>query len=370
MIKNYPAKYLFFISASFLLLTIASCKKDNKNTQTTVTPTTATPTKLGLYEVDTSIYKLLFMPISKIGSQAVDYDLIFDTGSGGLVIDADGILPASMITTTGFTFTGDSTVVNGITVTSQKSTISYGETNNSTKVYGNLAYAPITIGDSHGNIIIKRLPFFIYYKGVDENGNIEPKHFFDLLGVSPEYDVTFSNAAYITSPFSYFDPGTGLTKGFKMAALGTNNFSNSGTFVPGVVTLGLTQADLNSSGFVMNTLTNSFGQGYIPYIPATVTYGSRTVNTSVLFDTGTEPYSYIQDRTASTTPTLLPANTNVTIATTSGFNFTYSTSPSEYLTYIENPGASSNVSIIGLEFFLKNEYLLDYTNNRIGVKNN
>ena len=135
-----------------------------------VTPV-ATPTSLGLYETDSSIYKLLLIAVSNIGTQPVDYGLIYDTGSGGMVFDASGILPASMITSSGFNFTGDSTVVNGVTITSQTSIVEYGNDAASIdKVYGNLAYAPVTVGDQNGKIIIKRLPFFIYYKAVNASG--------------------------------------------------------------------------------------------------------------------------------------------------------------------------------------------------------
>jgi len=379
MNKKYPLQLLPVILVAILLFCVISCKKDNNNTTTnsTTNSTTPTPTKLAIIESDSDIYKLLFMPVSKIGSQNVPQqfsDLIFDTGSGGLVIDANGILPASMITSNGFTFTGDSTIVNGITITSEESIVEYGDDSASiTKVYGNLAYAPVTIGDANGNIVVTRLPFFIYYKGVDANGNLLPQHYFDVLGVSPEYDITFSNNAFITSPFSYYTPGTGLTKGFKIAALGTSNFSVDGTYVPGVVTVGLTASDLSSSsGFTTSPLINAIsqGDGYVPYVSGTVTYKSKNVSTYLLFDSGTEPYSYIEDKTA-TGLSLLPANTVVNVALSSGFTYNYTTTAKDNLTYIENPTTSgADVSIISLEYFLTGEYMIDFTDHTLGLKNN
>ncbi len=373
MNNNYTLKSFLFITGSFLLLTIASCKKE----KSAATPAVATPMKLGLYEFGSNAtynFRQLQINVSKIGTQAVSYGLVFDTGSGGMVIDAQGILPTSMITSSGFTFTGDSTVVNGITVTSQKQIVQYGDSDSSsTKVYGNLAYAPVTIGDVNGNIVIKRLPFFIYYKAVDAKGNKQSAHEFDVMGVLDQYDVTFANNAYITSPFTFFDPGTGLTKGFKIAVLGTSNFSNNGyaTFVPGVLTLGLTSSDLSSSsGFVMNQLSFYQGAGYLPYLPATVTYGSKTSTTYVLFDSGTDPYNFIEDKTVSST-SLLPINTAITAATGTGFTYSYTTTSTESPTYIENPGTGgSNFAIFGMQYFLTNEYMLDYTNHKLGLKNN
>ncbi len=372
MKKLYPAKSLLLITLSFLLFTVTSCKKVNK-----VTPTPpvvdATPTQIGLYEADSSIYKLLFADISKIGNNTQEYDLIFDTGSGGMVIDANGLLPASMITDNGFTFTGDSTIVNGITVTNQKSTVEYGDDDATTdKVYGNLAYASVTVGNQSGNIVIKRLPFFIYYKAVDSKNVKFDVHEFDTFGVSPEYDISFPNNAYITSPFSYFDPGTGLTKGFKMAALGTSNFTNDGNYVQDALTLGLTASDLSStSGFITNQLSFYSGDGYPPIIPGTITYSNNIVSTSIVFDTGTEPYGYIEDPSFNGNTTLLAANTPITYATTTGFSYSVVTSTNDNLTYVENPNTSGGVvSIASLEFFLNNEYMLNYESHTIGLKNN
>jgi len=373
MKNTYHTKFLSVISGAFLILAFAaSCKKEK-----TTTPTVATPTKLGLYEfgADATLnYRQIQINVSKVGTQTVSYGMVFDTGSGGMVLDAQNIVPASMVTTSGFVFTGDSVVVNGITITSQKSSVTYGSNTNGATVYGNLAYAPVTIGDINGSIVVKRLPFFLYYKAVNVGGTTATAHDFDVMGVAPIYDIVFANNVFITSPFSYFDPGTGLTRGFKMAALGTSNFSSNGysTFVPGVVTLGLTAADLSSSsGFVQHQLVSYPGAGYYPIISSTVSYNNKTLTTYALFDSGTAPYSYIEDSTAPTTTALLPANSAVKAATTSGFTYTYTTSGTDYLTYLENPKTSGNdFSIFGLNYFLNNEYMLDLTNYKLGLKNN
>ena len=140
MMRAYSLKLFLRISVTLLIFVLASCSKDSKKSNTNITPTQATPTKFGLYEADSSIYKLVYTFVTKIGTQDVtsaDYDLLFDTGSGGLVIDAHGIIPSSMITSNGITFSEDSIVVNGITIYNQKATISYGDDNNTTdNVYG------------------------------------------------------------------------------------------------------------------------------------------------------------------------------------------------------------------------------------------
>jgi hypothetical protein len=374
MTKNYPVKSLLFISVSFLLFALASCKKDNStttknNSQNTVV---ATPTTLGLYEADSGEYKELEIAVSQIGTQTVDYGLVFDTGSGGMVIDANGILPASMIGSNGFNFTTDSTTVNGITITNQTTELEYGVDNNTlTKVYGNLAYAAVTIGDQNGSVVIKRLPFFLYYKAEEGNGTVLLPHYFDTFGVSKEY-ITFSGSAFITSPFSYFDPGNGLTRGFKMAQLNSANFTYDGNYVPGAVTLGLTTDDLSSSsGFIMSPMFYYAGEGYDPILSTTVTYGGKSVSTQALFDTGTSGYSYIEDPNATSNLTLLPANTKISLVTNTNFSYTFLTGAVDNLTYVENPtNTGADFSDFSIEFFLGNEYLMDFTDNKLGLKNN
>lgn len=377
MIKTYSLRSFLQISGAILLFAVLSCSKDHKSTQ--IIPTQATPTKFGLYGADSSIYKLLYTFVNKIGTKdlsSADYDLLFDTGSGGFVIDAHGIIPDNMITSNGITFSGDSTVVNGITIYNQKATISYGDDINTTdNVYGYLAYAPVTFGDANGTLTIKRLPFFLYYKAADTKGNVFANHEFDVLGVSSEYDVTFPNNAYITSPFQYFNPGEGLLKGFKTSLLGPDSYSLNGTFSSDAVTLGLTSSDLSS--FTMHQLTYYPGDGYAPVIPVSLTYNNKgvsankTFTTNAIFDTGTEPYSYIQDPTAAKTDTLANGSAVSFTTTPGGFNYSYSTSASDNITFVENPSQSgSNVTVMGLEFFMNNEFLLDYYDHKLGLKNN
>jgi hypothetical protein len=225
-----------FLLISLLVFTIAACKKDHKSSPTPAITTIATPTQLGLYGADSGVFKLVYIAVSKVGTKSLEDYLVFDTGSGGMVIDAGEFLPATAFTSSGFTFTGDSTIINGITITNQTSIIKYGDDSTQSKVYGNLAYAPVTVGDNNGNITINRVPFFIYYSAYDSNGSKASKGEFDTFGVSPQYDITFANGAFITSPFSYFDPGTGLTKGFKLAELTNANFASSGAFITGAIT--------------------------------------------------------------------------------------------------------------------------------------
>lgn len=364
------------ITVSLSLFVTLSCSKEHLSVPVKSNPPQPPGTSagtIGLIEKDSSIFKELDIIVSKIGTSEKPYNLFFDTGSAGMVIDAEGLVPASLMCATGFMFSGDSTTINGITITKQTAILKFGVDNSTfDTVYGNLAYADVIVGKAGECITVKHLPFFLYYKGINgQNVKYEPHHF-DVFGVSSQHGITFNNNAFITSPFSCYDPGSGLTRGFKMAALGTTNFSALGNYVPHVVTIGLSSADLSSSsGFVLHPINNDPTSGYVPTIQALISYNNKTVFSEVVFDTGTQPYNYIEDNTAPKTQTLLPANTVITVSTLPGFNYKFTTSPTDYLTYVENPSQSGlNISVVSLEFFLKNEYLLDYTNHQLGLKNN
>lgn len=355
---------LQFIYVLLMILAASSCKKNN----TTPKPVSATPVTLGLYEAGSGNNKRIFIPISKLGTQSVTYYGVFDTGSPGMTIDATGILPASMITSSGITVAGDSVVVNGITVTSKQGTISYGDKTSSTKEYGNLAYAPVTIGDANGNLTIKRIPFFLYYKTVDQTGKQLAAHSNDVFGVGPGLSYASST---IASPLSYYSPGTNLTNGFKLAILNSSNFSNTGTFVAGLLSIGLTSADLSSNGFIMHPLTYSSSGGYSPNIPAAISYNGTSTSAYVLFDTGSPSVTVIEDPKATNGVGSLPANSVVTVTTNKGFTYQYTTTVTSNLTAIQNPNNTGDYrTIFSIDFFINNEILTDYTNHQIGLKNN
>jgi hypothetical protein len=291
---------------------------------------------------------------------------VFDTGSSAMTMDADSLIPAAMITSSGITIPGDSLVVNGITVTKQTSTLSYGDATSGTKEYGNLAYAVIIIGDANGSVTTKRIPFFLYYKAVDlKSGKTLDPHENDVFGVGP--NTSFGNLA-IASPLSYFTTAANVTQGFKLSKFDKASYTAQGTYVTDLLTIGLVPDDLTSAGFVMHPLTHT-SAGYSPNIPATISYNGTTIQGVLLFDTGTPAFANIEDPNATANQTTLPANSTVSITTTSGFSYQYTTTSDYNLTQIENPSFTRDFrTIFSIDFFNDNEFLLDYTNHKIGLK--
>ncbi|MFA6084088.1 hypothetical protein [Mucilaginibacter sp.] len=359
-------KHLFAITWSMVfVMVITSCKKEGTNTNTSV-KNLAT---LGLYQYSSGTSKRLFIPITKVGTQTVNYYTVFDTGSSGLTLDATGIIPASMITSNGIQVNGDSVNVNGITITSKELVMSFGDATNLTKEYGNLAYATFTIGDANGNIGTKRIPFFLYYKIMNEVTNTKlPAHSADVMGVGPG---TSYASTLIASPLSYFDVGANLTKGFRLATLNASSFTSAGNYVAGLLSIGLTPVDkATSTGFIMHPLTYSTSAGYSPNIPATITYNGTTTSAQVLFDTGNPSQTIIENTKETNAIGNLPPNSTVKVVTNMGFTYTYTTTSTSYLTTIQNPNNTNDYrTIFSLDFFIDNEYLTDYTNHEIGLKN-
>ena len=367
MRKVYKLYSPIFIAGLFLLLIMASCSKDHSNPPPT--PTIKPLATLGLYEVDSSIYKRIFIPISGLGTSSIStYYLVFDTGSSGLTIDANGILPASMITSAGINVPGDSVVVNGITVTNQTAVVSFGNKVSQTSEYGNVAYATVKIGDVNGSITTGRIPIFLYYKIVDENGAKQAPHSQDVFGVGP--GTSFASSV-ISSPLSYFKTTNGLLNGFKLSQLVNSEFTFNGNYVKNLLQIGLLPEDVNpSNGFIMHQLTFFSQGGYSPDIPSTITYNGNTVAATILFDTGTPAISIIENNNAPNTEATLPAGTNITITTSNGFKYNYTTSGSDNITDVAKPTFTGDPrTIFSINFFTENEFIMDYQGHEIGLKN-
>jgi hypothetical protein len=370
MRKIYPGYLAFCAAGLFLIMLISSCSKGG-GSGNNPTPTVKPFATLGLYEVDSGIYKRVFIPISGVGtSTSTTYYLVFDTGSAGMTIDATGLIPASMITSSGITVPGDSAVVNGITITNKTAVVSYGDAQSEISEYGNLAYSTVIIGDANGKITTKRIPIFLYYKIMDVGSNTQqPAHSNDVFGVGPGY--SFANNA-IGSPLRYFASANGVLSGFKLAKFSAAAYTTNGTYVNDLLTIGLVPEDVNpNSGFVMHQLTYYSQGGYSPDIAATVKYNNTTVNATILFDTGTPAISTIENSGASSNLASLPANTPITLTTSSGFTYSYTTSSADNITQVAKPSYTGDPrTIFSINFFNDNQFLMDYTGHEIGLKNN
>jgi len=311
--------------------------------------------------------KKLTISVSNLGVVQVVKDVTVSTIGAGLEMDAQGILPASMITPSGITVTGDSVLYNGITVTNKTLMVTHGDLLNSIKLYGNLAYATVTFGDgTNPAVTTLRIPFFLYYKATEPSGSQMTAHAADLFGIGPGYN---NGSKYITSPLSYLPVTGGQISGFKLSLV---NF-NSNTSQAALLTVGLTPADLEASaGFNLHPLSPLVSGGYANYITGTIVYNGTTLIGPMAFSTAYASASVIQDpKFTGAGYSSLAANSSVRIVTNNGFNYLYTVSNAANASVIEAPtNSGENRSIFGIDFFVNNEFLVDYTNHQIGLKNN
>ena len=369
--------FLFRLPLFLVVLIIYSCGKSGNPAPTVAAPVPLATLGLYEYEPQSSTSKRIFVPVTQVGTQKLGSFSVFDTGSSGLILDGNELLPASDITTSGVVFKTDSLVVNGITVTKTTGTMQYGNQISGTVVYGYLAYAPVTFGDQNGGLTTKRMPFFLYYKVTDQSGNVQTINLggLDIFGVGPGFSYAISA---INSPLLYLNYPAGITSGFKLALLSSTDFTSAGNEVSGLLTVGLTSADLaSSSGFILHPLSYFTLGGYSSNIAATVSYYNPSIKSrttfsgQLLFDTGTPTTTLIEDKNATATIGSLPANDTVSITTNQGFKYQYVTASTANLTAVQNPNNTGDTrTIFAIDFFIKNEFLTDYTDHYIGLKNN
>jgi hypothetical protein len=133
--------------------------------------TVASPAVINLYPVAAtssgSSGATLYVLVNAVGEHTGTFPLVFDTGSAGITLNALSIFPSSMVTSSGFVFPSGETSITyqGITVTNQQGTHSYGGSSSSTGTTytGNLGYATVTFGDGQGTLTTQVMPVFLYY---------------------------------------------------------------------------------------------------------------------------------------------------------------------------------------------------------------
>jgi len=316
------------------------------------------------------------MPIMKIGSKRVNIKTVFDTGSEGLILDAKSLLPSRMITDKGILLNGQSSfTVNGITITSIKDSASYGMTSGKgRKYFGQIAYSTITIGDQSGNLVTRKMPFLLIYKGINEAtgkaATVDPS-VDGIFGVSSSYSSDDDLAAKrkeIKSPFAYLNYSDGIYSGFQLEPLSTsdksNSYSGDGVYTAPILKVGLTE-EMEQNYFKTKQNLRKNGH-YFASVSGQVVWGDNKIRTTILFDTGTPRGAKIVDRGISKTYTISTTEP-VKFETVSGFNYNYITDSQQHITTLV-PLKKANRSVVGLNFFENNYFFSDYTNHTIGLK--
>jgi hypothetical protein len=358
------------------------------------------PTALNLYPNQSpSQSALLTVMVTSVGSVSVSMPLGFDTGSAGVTLYAESIFPSNLVSSSGFVFSAGQTSLtyNGITVTNLQGTRSYG-TLNQTVEYGNLGFAELTIGDAQGTLTTEVMPVFLFYSLQDVTGHpYSPpgwQGWFGVASTDGTIDVAgaveppggfaacsqqSNTSCYVVSAIKYFDYGSQVNGGFILspATIQTCDITTAGSCTPApMLTVGL-DAGVESgfsttplvcppNGYVGPPVIAGYPvcQKNIPNVTIAASGGSFTGD--AFFDTGT-PYIYLSTPPGSSFPSTVPAGTTVTVTPPSGFNYSYTAAGTGTAYTVVDAGGNGN-SIIGVQYFTTNSFLLDFTSSIEGWK--
>jgi hypothetical protein len=362
------------------------------------------PVTLNLYPNSTATTaSRLTVLVTSVGSVPVSMPLIFDTGSAGVNLYAPSIFPASMVTTAGFIFPAGQTSLtyNGITVTDQQGTRTYGSSVLHSQT-GNIGYAQLTFGDAQGKLTTAVMPVFLYYSAQEiatgvpiepipsnqgifgvasTNGTIVVANSVEPAGGYPECALSTSGTCFVASAFKYLQYGAGVNAGFMLAPepIQTCDITAAGSCTPKpMLTVGLTAA--LESGFSTMSLVCP-PSGYLGpatlagYPPCQKTVQDTTFAVSgvevgsimggVVFDTGTDAMQ-IAPAPGSSFPASVAVGSTLMVTTPSGFTYTYTAGTGPFNTSVITD--STNVSIVGIGYFTTHSYFVDFTATTTGWK--
>ena len=346
----------------------------------------------------------LVVMATSIGSTPVSMPLIFDTGSAGVTLYAPSIFPASIVTSAGFVFPAGQTSItyNGITVTNQQGTRTYGSTDLRAQ-NGNIGYAQVTFGDAQGQLKTEVMPVLLYYSITDvltgqplevpsfqqgvfgvasTSGSIVLAGSVEPAGGYPACATETNSTCYVVSALKYLKYSGSTSAGFTLspAPIQTCDISTAGSCAPvPMLTIGLSPT--SKAGFSTVSLPCP-PNGYVgPASIAGYPVCQKTIdNTSVMvsgdtvgtiiggavFDTGTANMQ-IAAPAGSSFPSAVPAGSTLLVTTPSGFTYSYSSTISDPLATIVNENFSGS-TIIGIGYFTTNSFLVDFSSGAEGWK--
>jgi hypothetical protein len=363
------------------------------------------PTVIDLYpsQSATSVPRLIVMATS-VGAASVSMPLIFDTGSAGVTLYAPSIFPSSIVTSAGFVFPSGQTSItyDGITVTNQQGTRTYGSTDLRAQ-NGNIGYAQLTFGDAQGQLTTDTMPVFLYFSITDVStgqpievpsfqqgvfgvadtagtitvpGSVEPTDGYPACAADTE------GTCYVVSVLKYLKYGGSVSAGFVLspAPIQSCDITAAGSCAPApMLSVGLDSS--SKAGFSTLSLTCP-PLGYVG--PASIagypvcqkTIGDTTIALSgsesgavvgyALFDTGTANMQ-ISTPAGSTFPASVPPGASVLVTTASGFAYDYIAGSTDPLATIVNQDFSG-ASIIGIGYFTAHSLFIDFNSGEEGWK--
>jgi hypothetical protein len=358
------------------------------------------PTTVDLYPSQDG--NRLYVMVTAVGSQSVSMPLAFDTGSAGFTLYAPAMsFPSSILDSTGLVFPAGQTSMsfNGITITNQTATRSFGGADAKTET-GNIGFAQVTFGDAHRTLTTNTMRVFLYYLvtnnapphtvtseeqqgwfGVDTQADlinaISP-----TAGATPDLPCSPNTGAscYVISVLKHLTYAPWLNAGFALShyPLQPCNILQADNCAPvPMLTVGLSnELESKFSQALLNCPPpNHLGpdtiDGYlvcdakIPASTVTITApnapSSVTLTQSVIFDSGNQAVDIDDSSVNLTSP--LSAKSVVSLLTPSGFTYSYMTAATGVTETIVDTGINT---AFGINFFTEHNRFIDFTNNTEG----
>jgi hypothetical protein len=304
--------------------------------------------------------RLVHVRVLSLGNRKVDFPVLFDTGSAGMTIDCNLVLPWKLCTPEGIKIDKE-LELDGIRVTTRQIVSQYGTYDE----YGNLAYARVSFGDARHPVTTSEMPVLIRYKQVRRatgevvGGPLWPR---GIIGVSP---LGAQAEGLLHSPMDYIDVPDGLTRGFYLTPLGEvwvtcmNEFDEC----PSVDALHIGIDAPTQAGFEMAPLGASRSAHYVGFVDACLTWFEHKSCAPTLYDTGNSTIA-IPGAPRKGSAMALSTDTWVTLAGPGTTKWEFRT---RYVPEVEF-APHSDINLIGIRYFETHSLLFDLEAGQIGFK--
>lgn len=346
----------------------------------------------------------LIIPVVTLGSQTLSTPspLVLDTGSAGMVISAQDVFPADMVSINGFVFPPgqNSLTFHGITVTNVQAIKIYG--NGSSNYYGNIGYATVKFG-GHGELTTNFMPVLFSYKALGSNGQLlkTPEH--GILGIYSDANAARApgaqpsdslslcslrsinaNGCDLESVLRYLNYGAGVNAGFSLgnATLDPNcliTATMTGCTLQSTLTVGLSAADEQAYSSMPLTCPPSDGpavansgvtacEAKIPGFTISDSGSGESFAAKVVFDSGTPNMVFSVPPKATFPQSLTRGSTETLTLAASPFTYSYQVGKGLPFVTTVTDSAQLNRTIIGIGFFTERRMYIDFSSNREGWK--
>lgn len=300
--------------------------------------------------------RMVYLSLAGAGDRDIGQPLLLDTGSSGMTVDCDVVLPADLCAPDGIRIEGE-TVIDGITVTTERVVAQYGTYDE----HGQVARATLRLGGPGAEVATEDpVAFVIRTKKVRRSdgaivgGPLWPK---GLIGISPLGGIGPNQN--ILSPLAAVAVPEGLNRGYTIGDLGRDwtVCTIEGKDCPSVPALALGVDPEEAAGWKFAPLRRSDAGYNFPTVAGCLQVREETHCKPVLFDTGN---STVVVAGASGAP--LPRGEAVTLLSMVRWDFATTYSPEVEFA----PGLGHH--IVGIRFFEENRLSIDLDRSRIGLR--